>query len=322
MSTVLVTGASGFVGSHVLPVLLEAGHTVRGLVTDERAEADVRRRLPPRHRAALEFARGDVTERASLMGPLAGIDAVVHLVAIPRDFSGGRDMARVNTQGTVNVIEAMKAAGVRRLIHLGGMGHREDPKLQFSSSKVRAIQAVEGSGLDWTILDPSIMWGDRDGFFNILAELARRLPLLRFNPGIMPVPGLGRARFQPISVDDVARVVGLCLADTSTIGRRFELGGPRYWTYREITAEVSRAMGVRRLIMPVPIPVIALVAAIYERLRVTFPTASDQLRQLAVDNKGSLTAVKDAFGFEPQPMEGRLGYLRQRPEQQEPPIDG
>ncbi len=316
MATVLVTGASGFVGSHLIPALLDAGHLVRALVRNERGRQEVLRRLPEARHEQMEFAFGDVTELQKLTEAMAGADAVVHLVAVPRDFSGGRDLERINLRGTGNVIEAMKTAGVRRLIFLGNMGIANDPTLKFASSKARAEEAVAGSGLDWTILKPSTMFGERDGFFNILAELARRLPLLRFNPGIVPMPGLGRARFQPIWVGDVARVAALCLERLDTVGRSLELGGPRYWTYREIVSEVLKGMGARRLIVPVPVPVIWLVARIYEALKVYFPTATDQLRQLRLDNIGPLTLIRDEFGFEPRPMEGQLTYLRRRPSDQ------
>ena len=316
MATVLVTGASGFVGSHTVPRLLEAGHRVRALVRNEGAAAGVLGQLRASGQGAVEFAFGDVTDPTGLADAVRGADAVLHLVAIPRDFEGGRELMRVNVVGTRNVIEAMKLAGVRRLIALGNMGVADDPELKFASSKAKAEALVAGSGLDWTILKPSVMFGERDGFFNLIAPLVRRLPLLRFNPGIVPVPGLGRARFQPLWVGDLARAIVLCLERPETTGRSYELGGPRYWTYREIVQEVMRGMGARRLIVPVPVPVIALVAGIYERFGAWFPTSTDQLRQLRLDNTGSLTGVRDAFGFEPRAMEGQLGYLKRPPEQQ------
>ena len=101
--------------------------------------------------------------------------------------------------------------------------------LHYASSKARAEAAVRESGLDWTILKPSLQFGAGDGFFNIVAGL------VRLSPGIVPVPGDGKSRFQPILVGDVAAIVVRSLADPATIGGTFELGGPRYWTYREIT---------------------------------------------------------------------------------------
>jgi NADH dehydrogenase len=234
------------------------------------------------------------------------VDAVLHLVAIPRDHRGGADLRLVNTEGTRVVVEAMRAAGVRRLVHMGAMGVEDDPALHYASSKAKAEALVAASDLDWTILKPSLQFGPGDGFFNIIADL------VRLSPGIVPVPGRGTARFQPIHSGDVARVVVAALDDPTTIGSTFELGGPRYWTYREITDEVLHALGKRRLIAPMPVPLIRIVAGAAEAVRFPFPVATDQLRQLRLDNIGPLDLIERRFGFAPRPMEGALGYLRQR----------
>jgi uncharacterized protein YbjT (DUF2867 family) len=306
MSTILVTGASGFVGRHLVPSLIAAGHDVVALVRTPTAGEMVLGRLSNAQRAQVQTRIGDVTRPATLAPAMAGVDAVVHLVAIPRDFNGGADLRLVNTEGTRAVVAAMKEAGVRRLVHMGALGVVDDPHLHYASSKAKAEALVRDSGLGWTILKPSLQFGEGDGFFNIIAGL------VRLSPGIVPVPGDGMARFQPIHVDDVAGVVVRAIADPTSIGGTFELGGPRYWTYREITREVSSALGKRRAILPVPIPLIRLVAGTAERVRIPFPVATDQLRQLKLDNIGPLDVIPSRFGFTPRPMEGALGYLRER----------
>lgn len=313
MSTILVTGPSGFVGSYVVPALIEAGHRVVALVRSEAAGRLVLGRLAAEDRAAVELRTGDVT-RFDTLGPvLAGVDAVVHLVAIPRDRDGGASLRLVNTEGTRNVVVGMREAGVRRLVHMGAMGVADDPALHYASSKAKAEALVRESGLDWTILKPSLQWGERDGFFNILAGL------VRLSPGVVPVPGSGTSRFQPIAATDVARVTALALERPETIGQAYELGGPRWWTYREIAGEVLAGMGARRAIVPMPVPLISLVARSSEALRLPFPVASDQLRQLRLDNVAEdLDGVERAFGFRPLDMAGQLGYLRRKPREQDP----
>jgi len=312
MSTILVTGASGFVGSHLVPALLATGHQVVALARTPAAGQAVVGRLTATQRSAVEVRLGDVTRPDTLVPALTGVDAVVHLVAIPRDFNGGADLRLVNTEGTRAIVVAMQHTGVRRLVHMGAMGVVDDPNLHYASSKARAEALVRESGLDWTILKPSLQFGEGDGFFNIIAGL------VRISPGIVPVPGDGSARFQPIHVDDVAMVTIRVLADTTTNGEVFELGGPRYWTYREITREVLTALGKKRAIVPLPVVLIRLVAWTAELVHIPFPVATDQLRQLRLDNIGPLDLIPSRFAFEPRPMEGALGYLKARQRDQVP----
>jgi len=192
MSTVLVTGASGFVGSHVVPALIDAGHDIVAVVGSEASGALVERRLEPAQRASLTTRLGDVTDLASLPPALDGVEAIVHLAAIPRDWDGGASLRLVNTEGTRNVVRAATDAGVGRFVHLGALGVADEPDLHYASSKAKAMALVRASGLDWTILSPSLLFGPRDGFFNILAGL------VRVSPGVTPITGRGEARFQPL----------------------------------------------------------------------------------------------------------------------------
>jgi NADH dehydrogenase len=234
-------------------------------------------------------------------------------VAVPRDWDNGATLRLVNTEGTRNVVAAATAAGVRRFVHLGALGVIDDPALHYGSSKAKGMAIVRESGLDWTILAPSLLFGPRDGFFNILADL------VRMSPGIVPVTGKGDARFQPLAIEDLGRAVVQVLGDAGSIGREYQLGGPRYWTYKEIMQEVLRGMGRKRALVPMPVVLIRLVAGTMETLRIkSFPVATDQLRQLKFDNIGPVDAVSSELGWEPQAMEGRLTHLQRKLRDQEP----
>jgi uncharacterized protein YbjT (DUF2867 family) len=312
MSTILVTGANGFVGSHLVPALVDAGHSIVALVRDDDAAGLVVRRLGADQQTAVTICLGDVTRPDSLPDAVAGADAVLHLAAIPRDWDGGASLRLVNVEGTRNMLAAARGAGIRRFVHLGAMGVEDDPDLHYASSKAKATVLVRASDLDWTVLEPSVLFGPRDGFFNIIAGL------VRLSPGIVPITGRGQARFQPLAIADLARITVAVFADRDSIGHGYPLGGPRYWTYRAIVGEVLRGMGRRRLLLPMPVPLIRLVAGTAEAVRLPFPAATDQLRQLRLDNVGPLDGVRAAFGFDPTPMEGNLTYLRRRVRDQEP----
>jgi NADH dehydrogenase len=312
MATVAVTGANGFVGSYAVPALIDAGHRVVAIVRDAGRGDAVRRRLSGAQRDQVEVRVADVTKPETLPAALAGADVVLHLVALPLDRDGGRSLRLVNTDGTANVLAAAKAAGIRRFVHQGALGVVDDPALHYASSKAKADALVRESGLDWTITKPSLLFGPRDGFFNIVADL------VRISPGIVPITGSGASRFQPLAVEDLARAFVRVIADPGTVGRTIELGGPAYWTYREIVEEVLRGMGKRRVLLPMPVMLITLVAGSAEALHLPFPVATDQLRQLKLDNVTELGATQAAFGFEPRSMSGALGYLRRKRKDQEP----
>jgi len=310
MSTVLVTGANGFVGSHAIPAVLDAGHRVLALVRDDKGADAVLGRLSDAQRANVEIRRGDVTKPDSLPAAFAGADAVLHLAAIARDWDNGQTLRLVNTEGTRNVVAAMKTAGVDRLVHLGALGVVDEPDLHYASSKAKAMAIVRESGLRWTILAPSLLFGPRDGFFNILAGL------VRMSPGIVPITGKGLAKFQPLAIEDLAKACAMALGEDAFVGKELLLGGPRYWTYREIVEEVLRGMGKKRLLVPMPVAVIRLVAGVSEAIHLPFPVATDQLRQLRYDNIGPIESVKTGFGFDPRPMEGGLTHLRAKTKDQ------
>ena len=137
------------------------------------------------------------------------------------------------------------------------------------------------------------------------------------SPGVVPITGTGKARFQPLAIDDLREVVVAVLADHATIGREYPLGGPRYWTYREIVEEVLRAMGKRRVLVPMPVPLIRLVAgsAEFVRLRSRSPPTSCASSSSTTSARSTRSS---AFGFEPRPMEGGLAHVAKPLAAQEP----
>ena len=290
---VVIVGATGFVGSHLVPHLAGAGHAVI-------AVSRTGRRLPA-WTDAVEARAADVTSGSGLAEALAGAEAVVHLVAIPRE-SRGRTFEEVNVRGTRNVVEAAERAGIRRFVHLSVMGVVDDPKLRYLRSKARGEQIVRGSSLEWVVLRPSLMFGASDGFFNIVKTT------LRFwSPGIVAIPGRGDTRFQPLSADDLAIAVERSLTDADRAGSVYELGGPDWLTYRQIVDEVMRVTGMRRLKLPVPIPLISALTAVTDRVLPIFPVTHDQIGSLQLQNHTDLDAFERAFGDEPRKLD--LSYL-------------
>ena len=292
---ILVTGATGFVGRSVVKALRTRGKDVRCLV---RSPARARRVTD----YGVELAFGDVTDPESVARAMSGVDAVVHLVAIIRE-RGRRTFDLVNRQATETVAREARLAGVRHMVHVSAIGAREDPAFSYLHSKWQGEQAVKSSGVAYTILRPSILFGEGDEFINTLAGMVKALP-------IVPVAGTGRALLQPISVDEVGAIAADVAGNPRFVGRTIELGGPQRLSYDEIVDVVKRTLGVRRLKVHIPLSLIFPAIRIMEAVIPNPPATTNQLRMLALDNVTDDPPVESVFRLKPRTLEGNVGYVR------------
>lgn len=292
----VVTGGSGFIGSRVARRASHGGRRVR--VVSRKGE------LPQELRDAdVEGARGDVQDRASLVRAFEGAEAVVHLVGIiveRRDatFEG------VHHRGTENALDAAADAGIRRFVHMSALGTRPDAASRYHRTKWAAEEAVRRSGLDWTVHRPSVVYGRGDGF------VSRFNRMLRFSP-VVPVPGDGSSRLQPVPVEDVATAFVQSVDDPGTIGKTFTLCGPRPLTLDQVLDRLMETTGRRRPRWHVPLRLLEANAAVLEKLLPVPPLTRDQLRMLREDNVGDPSAMRETFDVElPEFEEGLRRMLR------------
>jgi len=295
---VAITGANGFVGRNILALLLEdsAAADLRAIV---RTPAQAAAELPS---ADLDIRVGDVTRADTLRGVFDGCDAVIHTVAIPTERHGS--FAAVNVAGTRNVVAEAERAGVRRIVHLSAIGASASSPYPFLRSKGEGEDAVTGSRIGSVVLRPSILFGPGDDFFPRLG-FALHFP-------VVPVPGHGRARFQPLHVADLAQAVRAGLRRDDLLGIH-EIGGPDPVTYRELLAETMAGYRKRRPTMDLPVPLMKIAAFGFERLMADPPVTVQQLSLLAVDNTPQPNAMDQVFGIRPRAFKGGgLAYLSHR----------
>ena len=297
---ILVTGAAGYVGSHIVKRLVEAGQPVRALVRN-RTWAQAEGRLA---NLKIEWAEGDVTQPETLAIAMQGVESVIHTVAIAIE-KGGRKYETINYQGTVNVVDAAKAAGVKRFINICQLGADAKLPYRFLASKGKAQEYVVDSGLAWTALRPSVIWGPEDEFANTFAKLVPISPL------IYPIIGDGQARFQPVWVEDLATAVVKALDDPSTIRQDLEIGGPEVLTIAEIERRTLQAVGAQRMMIRTPVPLLRLVVTLMGVLPAP-PVTTSLLDLLAVDNTTRNNAL-GRFVAQPRPFtaENAAPYMRQ-----------
>ncbi len=297
---ILVTGAAGYVGSHIVKRLVEAGQPVRALVRD-RTWAEAEGRLAG---LATEWAEGDVTRPETLAAAMQDVDTVVHTVAIAIE-KGGRTYEAINYQGTVNVVNAAKAAGIKRFINMCQLGADSRLPYRFLASKGKAQEVVAASGLAWTAFRPSVIWGPEDEFANTFAKLAPLSPL------IYPIIGDGQAKFQPVWIEDVVTAVVKSLDDPTSIGQDLELGGPEVLTMVEIEKRILQAIGARRAMIRFPIPLLRVIVKLMGVIFPAPPVTTSLLDLLAMDNTAHNNAI-GRFVALPRPFtaENAAPYMR------------
>lgn len=283
---ILVTGANGFVGRHVVARL--AG-SERGLLAMVRTSPAVP--FPP----GVGIVEADVVRPETLTAAVAGVDTIIHCAAITANlkepYAGAYQT--INGGGTENLMAAAVEAGVRRVVVMSGLGTQPSPPGTYMATRWELEEAVRRSGIPHAILQPSVQFGDGAEFVAALARLLRRSP-------VAPAMGGGHTRFQPIWIEDVVSCVERCLTDDKLLGRAHAIGGSEQVTFTEVLQAIAAAMGRRRLTVPLPMPVARLQARLLSAVLSHPPLTPATLELFSFDNATELDAVDRAFGFHPR----------------------
>jgi len=295
MTHVLVTGASGFVGQQVVRALIDRGHTVVALTHHAELPKSMRGQV------GVTGVQGDVGKPETLRAAMSGIDTVIHLVGIIREFPGqGITFQKLHHEATVNVVDAAKAAGLRRYIHMSALGTRADAKSGYHQTKWTAEEYVRASGLDFTIFRPSLIYGIGDGFTSTMVPLAKA--------PFFPVIAGGQTKAQPIAIADVAAGFAKAIDMPQTIGQTYDVTGPETFTYKEIYRHIAEALG--RPFRPLNIPVWAVTPqAMLLQYQPWFPLTMNQLTMLAENNTGDQETYAQVFGIDRTRFVEGLAFL-------------
>ena len=297
---ILVAGGTGFVGGAIVRELAKRGKPVAALTRDPASASD---RFPGLN---VELRKGDVTDPASLPGALSGIEIVVGCQQFPNspieNPGKGNTFEKVDAEGTEKLVSAARSAGINRYVYLSGAGAAPAGRHWFKA-KWRAEAAVKDSGMTYTILRPSWVYGPEDNALNRFIRMAS------FSPIVPQIGDISKQQMQPVFVADVARVVADSLENPATDNRIFELGGPEVLSMKEVVATALKAAGRTRPIVAMPAGVMKIVASVLQYIpgRPLTPEAVDFITG---DALGDSSELKQAIGFEPTPLrEGLATYL-------------
>lgn len=288
---VFVTGSTGFVGNHVLNELLDKGHQVRALV---RPGSEYKLKRPDE----MESTSGTVEEPADLIQGMEGCDAIIHLVGIIRAFPRrGITFEKLHTEAAANVVAAAKETGVSRLLHMSALGAREDGPTPYLSTKYAAEELVRESGLDFTIIRPSLIFGRGGEAIKMFSDMVAKI--------VVPIIGDGKYRFQPVSASTVAQGFEKALGLEDAHGKTLDVGGPDNVTFDEIMDTLARVKGKTIVKMHLPVFPLRMVSSALQHAP-GYPLTTDQITMLLEGSTCDEKPFYELLDITPIPLEETL----------------
>jgi NADH dehydrogenase len=297
---VAVIGGTGFVGGYLIDALGDASHDASVMVrtgSEGKVRADVWRKVA-----------GDIADERAVAAALDGCDAVIYCIGILRQAPAqGITFEGLQFDGLVRTVDAAKSIGIRRFLLMSANGAKV-PGTPYQETKKRAEDYLLASGLEATVFRPSVIFGDPRGRMEIATQLYRDV----VRPPV-PAPGFmtsaGPVRMSPVHVEDVAQAFVNALANDSTFGKTYDLGGPEVLSWSDMIGRVANAVGTEKWVLPVPVGLMKIGAALFDWLSF-FPVTRDQLTMLAEGNTADPSVIESLIARPPRAFTpDNLSYL-------------
>ena len=288
--TILITGISGFVGSHLAKDAVQAGYTVRGLV---RPTSNTSVFSLPEDR----IIRGDLTDPDSLKPAVEGVDAVVHCAATTSEMrSSLEESTRVNVKGTEHLLTLCKTHGVDDFVYISSQSAKPGNPSVYGRTKLEGEERTKHSGLNYRILRPNVIYGaGSTGLFAKMTRLIQKLP-------VIPVIGSGTEQLRPIYVQDLAQAILQCLEAPKTATRSYDLGGADVVTFNEFIAHQIETLQLSRTVMHIPIGLCLFMARGMQMVLANPPVTVDNIHGLKLLDPSTNEPAERDFGFQPRTL--------------------
>jgi NADH dehydrogenase len=300
---ILITGATGFVGRHLVKALMDAGLPLRCLLTNQQAAKLPWDQTHPHHPQIVE---GTILDEETLFRAVTGVHTIIHLESA-QWWGRLRNLERLDIVGTRNLITAARAARVGRIIYLSQLGAAPSSAYMLHRVKGQVEEIIRNGGLAYTILRSGILFGEDDAFVNHIAMM------LKSNPIVFLMPGQGEVALHPLYIDDLVRCIQLSLESLNAVDNTLEIGGPEYITFEDLLLTVMRVTRMFRLIIPIPPYLLRALTSAYSFV---FPRAlmtPQWLDILATNRTAKLGNLFEYFGFQPRRFEDTLlTYMPQK----------
>ncbi len=300
---ILITGATGFIGRHVLGQLMAEGRVIRCLLPESK-----QKKLPWDEEAenAPHIITGDLLDEEALFHAVTDIHVIIHLENA-QWWGKARDLERVEIVGTRNLISAARAARVGRIIVLSQLGATPSSGFTLLRSKGMLEEIIRGSGLAYTIIRSGVVFAPDDAFISHIAMM------MRLNPVFFLMPGQGEIVLHPIYIDDLVQVMLRSLDVINVVDETVEIGGPEYITLSDLLATIMRVTGMQRFILPMPPYAMRWLTSIYGFIFRRTLMTQQWMDILAANRTAHLGNTYTYFGIHPRRFEDTLlTYLPQQ----------
>lgn len=294
---ILVTGGTGFIGKILVRNLVDAGYPVRVLIRPSKKSPDVPFGVP------VEAAVTSLNDTRGLRAAMVGVEYVFHLAGAEK---GGAyaNLTTVDILGTRAIAQAAADAKVDRIFYLSHLGADRASAYPVLKAKALAEDDIRKSGIDFTIIRSSIVYGQGDGFTSGLAVLLSSLPV------IIPIPGNGQTLVQPIWVEDLVTAMVWSLESPATRNETYEVGGPEFLSFSQVIQLIMETIKVRRRIVSIPPPILRGITVTLESISPIFPVSVFWLDYLAANRTCPIDNLPRFFNLAPSRMSHQLDYLK------------
>lgn len=297
---ILVTGATGFIGRALVRHLSQTGQQVRVLLRPSPHSPRIPKGVP------VEVAVVSLNDERGVRAALRGVDQVFHLASAGTQGRRG-NLLLTDIEGTRTLAQACKDAGVKRFIFLSQIGADRASAFPIHKSKGIAEEHIRRSGVPYTIIRSTVVFGTEDHLTNTLAAFLRAVPF------IFPIPGDGRTLLQPLWVEDLVTSLVWTLENPDMVNQTYEVGGAEYFTLRQMLETIMDVTHTRRLLVPLPPPYMRALFVILDSLTPNFNVSTYWLDYVAVNRTCSVENLPRTFGLMPARFPYRLDYLARKP---------